>query len=406
MLTRIKLENFKCFKELDLKCAPLTLLTGINGTGKSSVFQALMLLHQTVLERDFGDGLLYIKGSQIDLGSTAEILHEDASYVRFALDFYTVDPSVFSSLLEETEFTLEEKLALTNRFDDKHLRFLDQKFCIDESTDQLLCPDARAIDQDLELIVEDEANLFPPLTGDFIYVNADRLGPRTTYPLANFQGRQTGLGQNTELAWSHLHNHQWSLVDDDDPRFEGYVPERLLDVVNQWLPTISPGANIHMDNLPAANQLLASFSFNNDSDTPSRPYRAMNVGFGLSYTLPIIVALLMPKDTLCLIENPEAHLHPQGQTKIAELAARAAKAGMQVMVETHSDHFIDGVRIAVREEILTPDDVAIHYFERQGNESVVRSPVIDSDGRLSEWPAGFFDQHEMNAVKLLGPRGA
>ena len=79
---------------------------------------------------------------------------------------------------------------------------------------------------------------------------------------------------------------------------------------------------------------------------------------------------------------------------------------MQVMVETHSDHFIDGIRIAVREGILTPDDVAIHYFERQGNESVVKSPVIDSDGRLSEWPAGFFDQHEMNAVRLLGPRGA
>ena len=50
MLTRIKIENFKCFKELDLKCAPLTLLTGINGTGKSSVFQALMLIRRTFVE--------------------------------------------------------------------------------------------------------------------------------------------------------------------------------------------------------------------------------------------------------------------------------------------------------------------------------------------------------------------
>ena len=104
-----------------------------------------------------------------------------------------------------------------------------------------------------------------------------------------------------------------------------------------------------------------------------------------------------------MIENPEAHLHPQGQSKMAELAALAANAGVQVFVETHSDHFIDGIRIAVREGILTPEDTVFHYFERQGNESVVSSRVLDADGRLSEWPVGFFDQHEMNLVRLLGP---
>ena len=148
---------------------------------------------------------------------------------------------------------------------------------------------------------------------------------------------------------------------------------------------------------------MAEFEFMDTSVGVSPKHNATNVGFGLSYTLPVIVALLMPGGFMCMIENPEAHLHPGAQSKMAELAAHAAKAGVQVMVETHSDHFIDGVRIAVREGILTPDDVAIHYFERQGNESVVRSPVIDSDGRLSEWPAGFFDQHEMNLVRLLRP---
>jgi predicted ATPase len=114
--------------------------------------------------------------------------------------------------------------------------------------------------------------------------------------------------------------------------------------------------------------------------------------------------MLAEPGTLCLIENPEAHLHPRGQTKLAELAVRASLADVQVIVETHSDHFMDGVRIAVRDGLTSPDKTAIHYFERPDGETVVTSPQIDGDGRLSAWPDGFFDQHEENLEKLLAPR--
>ncbi|MDE2816578.1 MAG: DUF3696 domain-containing protein [Chloroflexota bacterium] len=120
--------------------------------------------------------------------------------------------------------------------------------------------------------------------------------------------------------------------------------------------------------------------------------------------MPVILALLAQPNTLCMIENPEAHLHPRGQTKLAELAALAASVGVQVFVETHSDHFIDGVRIAVRDGIITPEDTAFHYFERDGSHTVVSSPQVDQDGRLSRWPAGFFDQHEENLARLIAPR--
>ena len=89
---------------------------------------------------------------------------------------------------------------------------------------------------------------------------------------------------------------------------------------------------------------------------------------------------------------------------MAELAVRAAIAGVQVIVETHSDHFLDGVRISVRDGLITPEQTAIHYFEREGNSISVLSPEIDSDGRLSDWPRGFFDQHEENLMKLLASR--
>ena len=130
----------------------------------------------------------------------------------------------------------------------------------------------------------------------------------------------------------------------------------------------------------------------------------MNVGFGLSYTLPVLTALLAPKGSMCLIENPEAHLHPRGQTKLAELAVRASLAGVQVVIETHSDHFMDGIRIAVRDWLIAPEQIAFHYFERQDGKSVVTSPSLDADGRLSSWPAGFFDQHEENLARLIAPK--
>ena len=382
MLTNIKLENFKCFKELDLTCAPLTLLTGINGTGKSSVFQALVLLRQTVEQRTFDDGRLFSKGPRIDLGSPTEFLYEDSSNVRFVLEF-----DVFQDIGRECVF--------------------DQTFHFSRSTDQLVNPDGSEIDDYLDMPSKNHEITTldaPPFGGEFVYIGADRAGPRITYPSSDFQDRETSFGTNGELAWNHLNRQQLSPFDGQDPRFPGEAPQRMLDVVNLWLQEISPGANIHIETLPSVGQLLASFSFNNDGDVPSPPYRARNVGFGLSYTLPVIVALLMPEGTLCMIENPEAHLHPRGQTKLAELAARAAMAGVQVFVETHSDHFIDGIRIAVREGLLTPEDTIFHYFERNGNESVVSSPVIDSDGRLSEWPAGFFDQYEENLSRLLAPR--
>ena len=288
--------------------------------------------------------------------------------------------------------------------------FLIKPSTFRRSTDQLVAEDGNEIDDIFDMIdTEENLNITmsksPPFGGNLAYVSAERVGPRVAYPLSAFQDREAGFGQSSELAWNYLNHHQWSEFGSHDPRYEGDDPQRLLDIADQWLKAISPGANIHMEKFPEVDsQLLASFSFNNDGDVPSRPYRATNVGFGLSYTLPVIIALLMPnEDSMSLIENPEAHLHPRGQAKMAELAARAAKAGVQVFAETHSDHFIDGIRIAVREGVLTPDDVAIHYFERQGNESVITSPVIDSDGRLSEWPAGFFDQHEMNLVRLLRP---
>lgn len=373
MLTRIELENFKCFDLLNLDCAPLNLLCGLNGMGKSSVIQALLVLRQTYESRDLHQGRLVLGGARADLGTGSDVLFEDAERDVIGFALYHAD--------------LQDPWKLT--------------FDYSRESDELSAVDDSATDSSY---VPNEWDSIPPFAGNLVYVDAERVGPRKLYPLSDVMSRQGDFGSRSEYAWNYLFNYQDDRLLDDDPRCTENESSTLLSLVNEWLQHISPGTNLRLDDVSTADALITGFSFNRPGDVPTRPYRSTNVGFGISYVLPVILALLSEPGTLCLIENPEAHLHPRGQTKLAELASRAAKAGVQIFVETHSDHFMDGVRIAVREGIITPDDTMFHYFERKGNKTVVTSPEVDQDGRLSTWPSGFFDQNKENLIKLLGPR--
>ncbi len=172
--------------------------------------------------------------------------------------------------------------------------------------------------------------------------------------------------------------------------------------VNAWLGEITPGID---------------FQFKTDkkrgiSYSEIDGFRPTNAGFGLSYTLPAIVALLgstCPDSYIktVIVENPEAHLHPKGQVKIAELIALVANSGTQVIVESHSDHILNGIRLAVYNQKICHQDVCIHYFENKDpheRKTSVISPKIDKNGRIDKWPDGFFDVWDKCLEELLTPR--
>ncbi|MGH3693299.1 MAG: AAA family ATPase [Pseudonocardiaceae bacterium] len=100
-----------------------------------------------------------------------------------------------------------------------------------------------------------------------------------------------------------------------------------------------------------------------------RTNSAGNIGFGFSYALPVIIAgLLAPGGGLLLVENPEAHLHPAGQSRLGRFLARIAGSGVQVVLETHSDHILNGVRLAVADErTINAHDVIVHFFGKVGD---------------------------------------
>ena len=376
MLRNIGLRHFKCFENLDLECASLNLLCGLNGMGKSSVIQALLVLRQSFEAGELSSGRLVLDGELADLGTGSDVLFEEAQqeFVGFELQDENIDEA------------------------------FELGFGYSRSANQL-----DAIETGANNLAQYFASYWrntPPFGGRLIYVGAERIGPRKQYPLSTTSARRGNFGTNNIFAWNYLfeyHDRRW---DREDPRYVKSDRSRLnlIDLVDLWLQDVSPGAHLQLAEIRDADALLPGFKFDRPGDVRSKWHRATNVGFGLSYVLPVILALLSKAGTLCLIENPEAHLHPRGQTKLAELAVRAAKAGVQSFIETHSDHFMDGVRIAVRNGLIAPEEVTFHYFERTGSNVSVSTPKIDKDGRLSQWPAGFFDQHEENLVKLLVPR--
>ena len=101
--------------------------------------------------------------------------------------------------------------------------------------------------------------------------------------------------------------------------------------------------------------------------------------------------LRRPATQLFLLQQPEVHLHPRAQAELGSLLCEIAISGKELVVETHSDHLLDRVRMEVRDGTtgLKPDDVSILFFERDGLEANIHSLSIDEDGNINGQPNSY-----------------
>lgn len=392
IITELELHNFKCFRRQPIQLAALTVLTGLNGMGKSSVIQALLLLRQSFM--DVRTRRLKLSGELVDLGTGADVFFDLAD---------------------------EDDLGFVVEIDGKY-RF-EYIFQYNRSSNSLATrsSDARGVtvarrtylDANGEWLPVEQQSGMPFRLGSlhllrhFQYLSAERLGPRKMLPWAEEQIASRSLGPQGEHVLGFLARFGSETLAATDARLKQVdAKETVEGQVTAWLQETSPGSVLDISELREIDAYAARFSYQRKGDVASRPFRATNVGFGLSYVLPVLTALIAARPgDLVIIENPEAHIHPRGQTKLGELAARAAAAGVQLIIETHSDHFLDGIRIAARSKVVRPQDIRIHYFTRHGAEAAVITPELQSDGSLTEWPSGFFDERDENLIRLLAPVG-
>ena len=131
----------------------------------------------------------------------------------------------------------------------------------------------------------------------------------------------------------------------------------------------------------------------------------MDVGYGVSQSLPILVDLMNARRQTFLLQQPEIHLHPRGQAELASLFIQSWKRRKhRFLIETHSDHVVDRVRIAVRLGELKADDVSILYFEPKRNSVQIHNLSLDKQGNLLNAPPGYRDFFLRETDRLLGFR--
>lgn len=400
MIDQLTLTNFKAFQHVDLKLGPLTLLTGLNSSGKSSVLQALGLLQQSYTANDFDDvrdlveesgsgevtttdsGFL-LNGELVSLGTGHDVLHED----------FTGDEPEITLSVSEGSYRYCWTVAYEAEQNLLPLIRVDLPLTTEGGTPPTKGQDAAPGHVAAEVVPG-------YLTAGFQYLHADRISPAEFYPRDHHAAIGRGfLGVRGEHTVNYLRHHARDEVPEGPLRHPRAESARLLDQAAAWMGELCPGVDLQATAIDGTDSVRLSYGFDGPRGTRRRP---TNVGFGLTYVLPIVVACLTAgPGSLVLLENPEAHLHPRGQTRMAALVAAAAAQGAQLIVETHSDHVLNGVRLAVKRGVLAPDSAVLHYFRGGSTGSEVASPRIDHDGLLDQWPEGFFDELENTLDELL-----
>lgn len=288
MIRKLAVKNFKCFESLELELKPLNVLMGLNGMGKSTVLQSLLLLRQSSQE----NGLFWLKlnGKYVSLGNGNDVLSEKAEE-------------------EEIGFFIKEDAGeLLTRYD-----------YIPESD---LLPN-RGLENDV--LEEGKSVLF----GDrFLYLSAYRIEPRNLYHIADEKEiSRRDFNNNGELAIHYLSLYGARDVENDCVIYNSIEDRSLNEQVRCWLSLISPGILPQISVNAALRNAELKYAFH-EGEERTNAYKSVNVGFGITYVLPVIIALLTSKrGDLLLLENPEAHIHPAGQRWLGELIARASAGG-------------------------------------------------------------------------------
>ena len=367
MIKYLHIENFKSILKMGLGMGRLNLLFGMNGMGKSSTIQTLLLCRQSFWKNAKMDmDLLYPNGELTWLGTTGEVFSMNAESEEMDIDI------VYEG---NREYDLRYKFDLGNSH-------------------------AVSFNRVNEGVINDEVSLF---NDDFVYLGAEHIGPRRKYSYSEWiENGINKFGAKGEFVVPFLAINGNSVSVPKMMCLENARTDLLIDQVSAWMEKISPGVRLNTELFSADQEARLKIAYDGEKMV-SDSYSPINVGFGIPYVLPIIVALLTAKkDSLVLIENPESHLHPKGQAAIAELMAKAADYGIQIICESHSDHIINGVRVAVKEGTVKKEDVVVVYYYKDADQNTQTIQIdMDDKGNLDRYPEGLLDEWGTLMAKLI-----
>ncbi|MGR7911448.1 DUF3696 domain-containing protein [Lysinibacillus capsici] len=352
MIKNIEINNFKCFDNINVNLNKASLLLGANSGGKSSFIQALLLSQMSLKSVSTGEKSLDLITNSygLNLFSFDEIIYNNASDDFFSVSL-NYDKNVSKIIFKPTDDTNVVEISLS-----------------DESL---------------------------KTSKEIIYLSADRAISKYQKS-GNINNIQ--LGQSNEyLGFIIEKGRQKNVIKVDKKRNHwGSKETSVLDIqINEWLNYILPNSRVNAKNNGIDNSYSLLFGDNSN-------LHQTNVGYGISFILPIIIAGLIAKEgSVIIVENPELHLHPQAQSNIATFLAVIAASGVQVIIETHSEHIVNGFRKAVlfSQNPLTNTELTINYFNFR-DKCTVEEVLLNELAEITQWPDGFMDQEDKDLFEI------
>ena len=418
MLTHLKLENFKIWRSTGpIRLAPITLLLGTNSSGKSSLIQSLLLIRQTVkgddpnLDLNLGNP---DAGDSVTLGQFKDVLcrhgaaSESTSATQVGLEFrWSEDGQAESSTLFSARYNKGPAGSAELAF--LRLGRDGQGFSVQRRKPGIyrlnLATEAKTLGQ--------SADFRPQRSFAFSAATLNKLGAKGELikpigpALLDELGRIIYLGPVRRLA---QRDYVWAgrmpahIGDDGAKAVDALIASgvarqaakkrnqpapaeaQLFEQTIRWLKdmNLADGLSIRALGNSARYELLIE---NGDQASNLK-----DVGVGVSQVIPVIVAALFAQPGhVVIVEEPESHLHPLAQSKLAELLAQVSKQrNVQFIVETHSEHLFRRMQTLIAKQQITPKDAAMYFVERDGKAARMRPLELDDFGRVKNWPEGFF----------------
>lgn len=354
MIDQLNIARFKCFDEVKIPLKNVTLFTGTNSSGKSSAIQALLLLANNAGEVNSSP----LNGMWLRMGRFEECRNH---------------------IINARSFELKVSIGDKEHF---YLQFKGQ-----EENEDLSNVIEHSKSEQIEHILN-------PKYDNVFYIPANRQGPVDSY-LKNFDSRNS-LGSKAEFIIDYLFKHKKNPVID---ALQKEMHSITLEAqVNFWLNKLL-GVTVHINENKGSNTY--SIEYHKKNGKGVRPY---HIGSGISYALSVIISCLSAiQDNIVILENPEIHLHPKAQAELTEFLCFIANAGIQVIVETHSDHVFNGIRKAIVNKTISHKDTSIQYFvqdEKGLSENI--NIELNEHGRVLEHQKGLFDQFDEDLDAIIG----
>ena len=453
IMTSVTMENFRCFREKQtVRLAPLTLLVGENSTGKTSFLALLRAMSElTYLGRipdfkaepyDLGsfDEIVHHRGARGgragQFAASVQVVVDPTPISRFSGSDDAVLADVDVQFIKETNGTapspflqrvcsgtesIEERIAEDGSLYQLQVATKRGQWCLETSTDSSSPAEIGAslrylLARRVRVEVTDEGEEPPSLVAiddgpDFTEMDERELLTlagvgvgRRTFPFT--LEREKELFAGAPVRSNPLRTYdpgKWirSPTGDHVPMkiaaLESQEVKRwkaLKDKLERFGRMSGLFDEIRVRNLGTAGRDPFQLQVRKGGKGRKGPFRNMiDVGYGVSQALPILTELLEPsgETNLYLLQQPEVHLHPSAQAALGSLFCELASEERQLVVETHSDHLLDRVRMDVRDgkTNLRPEDVRILYFERDGLDVKIHEIWWDQMGNVMNSPPGY-----------------